>query len=84
MIDRSLMYRCLVALDAVDRTGIRENTLLDEITLEAARRLEASEIREHLVEAERKGWAEKYKGPLCETRWRILEAGRGVMRDLRG
>jgi len=83
MIDRSLMYRCLVALNAVDRTGIRENTLMDEISLEAPQHLEASQIREHLTEAERKGWAEKYKGALGETRWRILEDGRAAKRDLR-
>ena len=83
MIDRSLMYRCLVALNAVDRTGIRENTLMDEIALEASHHLEASQIREHLAEAERKGWAEKYKGPLGENRWRILEDGRNTMHDLR-
>jgi len=84
MIDRSLMYRVLVALNAVGDTGIRENTLLDEIAIEASRHLEASEIREHLVEARRKGWAEEYKGTLGETRWRILEAGANAMRNLRG
>ena len=78
MIDRSLMFRCLVALNAVDRAGIRENTLMDEIALEASRHLEASQIREHLDEAARKNWAEKYKGALDETRWRILEDGRNA------
>ena len=84
MLDRALMFRVLSALDAVDRTGVRETTLMDEIALEAARHLEASQIREHLAEAARKGWAETYKGPLCETRWRILDAGRNVLADLRG
>lgn len=83
MLDRSLMYRVLVALEAVDTMGIRENTLMDEISLEAPQHLEASQIREHLIEAERKLWAEKYKGPLGETRWRILPLGRSAKRDLR-
>ena len=83
MIDRSLMYRVLVALEAVDRTGIRETTLMDELALESPQHLEASQIREHLTEAERKGWAEKYKGVIGETRWRILEDGRAAKRDLR-
>lgn len=83
MIDRSLMYRVLVALEAVENTGIRENTLMDEISLEAPQHLEASQIREHLAEANRKGWAEKYRGALGETRWRITEEGRNAKRDLR-
>lgn len=83
MIDRSLMYRVLVALNAVARTGIRETILLDEIALEAAHHVEAATIREHLAEAERKGWVENYKGPLCEIRWRLLDQGRHVMVDLR-
>ena len=84
MIERSLMYRVLHGLDLCDRTGIRETTLMDEISLEAPQHLEASQIREHLTEAERKGWAEKYKGALGENRWRILEDGRNAKRDLRG
>lgn len=84
MIDRSLMYRVLLALEAVDQTGIRENTLMDEIALESPRPLEASQIREHLDQAKRNGWCEDYKGPLRETRWRILEAGRNARRDLHG
>jgi hypothetical protein len=84
MIERSLMLRVLTALDAVDTTGIRENILLDEIALEASRHLEASQIREHLAEAKRKGWAESYVGTLRETRWRLLEPGRNTIFDLRG
>ncbi len=84
MIERSLMLRVLSALDAVDSTGIRENILLDEIALEASRHLEASQIREHLAEAKRKGWADSYAGALGETRWRLLPSGRNTLADLRG
>jgi len=83
MIDRSLMYRVLTVLDSVDRTGMRETILLDEIAIESSRHLEASEIREHLADALRHGWVEKYKGTLNEPRWRILEEGRAAMRDLK-
>ena len=82
MIDRILMQRTLRALDLVNGVGIREQTLLDEIAMEASRHLEASQIREHLSEAKRRGWAESYAGMLGETRWRILEAGRSALRDL--
>jgi hypothetical protein len=83
MIERSLMLRVLTALDAVDTSGIRETVLLDEIALEASRHLEASQIREHLSEAKRKGWAESYAGTLGETRYRILPSGRNALTDLR-
>ena len=83
MIDRVLMYRVLVALNAVSPDSIREKTVLDELGLEASRHIEPSEIREHLAEAHLKGWADSSKGPLGETRWRILEAGINTMRDLR-
>jgi hypothetical protein len=84
MIERSLMLRVLTALDAVDTSGIREQILLDEISLEASRHLEASQIREHLAEAKRNGWAECYTGTLRETRWRLLPSGRNTLSDLRG
>lgn len=84
MIDRSLMHRTLKALETVDRLGMRENILLDEIALDAGRHVEASEIREHLSEAAHNLWAESYKGPLQETRWRITDAGKQIIRELRG
>ena len=83
MIDRSLMYRVLATLELVGDLGLREDICFDEIALAANRHVEASEIREHLVEAERKGWVEKTKGRLGETRWRILDAGKNALRDLR-
>lgn len=82
MIDRSLMRVTLSSLDVVGDSGIREDILLNEIALQASRHLDASQIREHLADAKRSGWAESSIGILRETRWRILEAGRNALRDL--
>lgn len=82
MIDRSLMHRTLTVLEAVGYNGLRESILLDEISLDAARPIEAAQIREHLREACRRGWAESYQGLLGEARWRILPAGANARHDL--
>jgi hypothetical protein len=84
MLDRTVMYRILVALDTVSPVPMRERVLLDEISLESPHHLEASTIREHLKEAEAKGWAQQSRGLINETRWTILPAGQVAMRELRG
>jgi hypothetical protein len=81
MIDRSLMFRVLHALDAVETIGIRENILMDEIALEASHHLEASQIREHLSEAQRRGWA---TGDTTPTSITTGSPGLIIQNDLNG
>jgi hypothetical protein len=81
MIERSLMRTTLAALEVIGEAGIREDILLNEIALQCARHLEASQIREHLAEAQRRGWADTSVGVLRETRWRILPAGINALHD---
>ena len=83
MLDRTIMWRILVALDTVAPTTMRESVLLTEISLEAPHHLEAATIREHLKEAEHKKWIVQSRGVMNEVRWQILEAGTGAMRELR-
>ena len=83
MLDRTVMYRILVALDTVAPASMRESVLLNEIALEAPHHLEATTIREHLKEAEHKKWIAQSRGMMNEVRWQILEAGTGAMRELR-
>lgn len=84
MLDRTVMYRILVALDTVSPVPMRERVLLDEISLESPHHLEASTIREHLKEAEAKKWVTQSRGLLQETRWTISTDGQLAMRELRG
>ena len=81
MIERSLMRTTLAALEVIGDSGIREDILLNEIALQASRHLEASQIREHLTEAQRRGWADSSVGVLRETRWHILPAGSNSLHD---
>jgi hypothetical protein len=83
MLDRTIMWRILVALDTVAPTTMRESVLLNEIALEAPQHLEAATIREHLKEAEHKKWIVQSRGVMNEVRWQILEAGTVAMRELR-
>jgi len=83
MLDRTIMWRILVALDTVAPTTMRESVLLNEIALEAPHHLESTTIREHLKEAEHKKWIVQSRGVMNEVRWQILEAGTGAMRELR-
>jgi hypothetical protein len=84
MLDRTIMWRILVALDTVAPASMRESVLLNEIALEAPHHLESTTIREHLKEAEHKKWIAQSRGMMSEVRWQILEAGTGAMRELRG
>lgn len=84
MLDRTIMWRILTALDTVAPASMRESVLLNEIALEAPHHLEATTIREHLKEAEHKKWIVQSRGMLNEPRWQILEAGTLAMRELRG
>ena len=83
MLDRTIMWRILVALDTVAPASMRESVLLNEIALEAPHHLESTTIREHLKEAEHKKWIAQSRGMMNEVRWQILEAGTVAMRELR-
>lgn len=81
MIERGLMHGVLTHLETADTLGMREDIFMNELALDCPRHLEASTVREHLAEAKRLGWAERYHGALGETRWRITPSGANALRD---
>lgn len=83
MIDRSLMMSLLELLDQLLPESVEENALMNEIDLKSVRPVTTDQIREHLREAEREGWARTHNGFFREKRWAITEAGIGALRALR-
>ena len=83
MIDRSIMVALLTILDQLSGVSIEEATLLDEVALKCPFALTTDQVREHIQEAERQGWASRQEGMLRERRWARTAAGIVALRGLR-
>jgi hypothetical protein len=85
MIDRSLFCTILQVLrEQKDLAGgTMENALFDDCNLRATVPVTTSLLREHLQEAEDKGWLSWRLDALRTRRWRITPSGEDALKDLR-
>lgn len=82
MIELSLLKSVLKVLFLVGASGLRENVLMDEVSLGSAYRPTGDQIREHIRHAESEGFIESRKGLIGETRWSITAKGQAAYKEL--